>query len=460
MAQETGQPVRIREYVAYGFGDLASVLYLRFFSFYLLYYYVELKGLSPAAIGLMLLLTRIFDAVTDPGMGLISDRTRSRWGCYRPYILWGAIPYGIGGYLVFAAPDLSGTGLLIWAYATFSLVMLIYTVVNVPYSGLLGVISPKAGERETATAYRFVFAAMSDIVMALVAATIIRVVGQNDEAFGVTVAMAAVALIATTLLLMCFAGTRERISPPAVQSTPKTDIVTLIKVREWLIVLVCAITVMVGIASHATSAIFYIRYIINDDGQPIFLFIDRIGLFMGVGSISALGAIVGRLLFKRFDKGPLLVASLLAQCIFKACYLIIPADGYAAAVLLNCAYNLVFGISLVALFSMYTDIARHIHWKFHLQMTGLVISASLFSMKLGGAVGGAVPGFIMDMTGFVAGQPQTETAIWGIYASFSLIPAMVLLTGTFAARYYGITRSRLGEIEAELDARAESQTAH
>ena len=459
MAHWGSRPIRIREFIAYGLGDLASVLFLRFFGFYLFYYYVDLKGISPAAIGLMLLLTRVFDAVTDPGMGILADRTRSRWGRYRPYILIGAIPYGFAGFLVFSAPDLSDIGLLVWAYVTYSLSMLLYTIVNVPYSGLLGVISPKAAERETATTYRFVFAAFSDIVMALVATTIVREVGQGDEAYGITMAMGAIAAIASILLLACFANTRERIAPPVTNSSPKTDLATLIRIRAWLVVLVCAITVMIGIAAHATSAIFYLRYVGNDDGEAVLLFLDSLGLFMGVSVFSAVGAVIGRLLLKSYEKRVILIASMLAQGVFKLGYLLIPADSLTLVLLLNVGFNLGLGVALVVLFSMYTDIARHIHWKHDLQMTALVVSASMFAMKLGGAIGGAVPGFIMEATDFAAGQPQQELATWGILVSFGAIPAVFLFLGGYVARFYDITGEKLAQIELELAERDEGRTA-
>ena len=155
--------IKLKEKLGYGVGDLASGLYLNFFGFFLFYFLVDLNGLAPAAISLMLLLTKLVDAVTDPMMGAISDRTRSRWGRYRPYMLFGAVPFGFFGVLVFAAPDLSPTGLLIWAYVTYTLAMLVYTFVNVPYGGLLGVISPSAEQRGSVTAYRMFFSAMSGI---------------------------------------------------------------------------------------------------------------------------------------------------------------------------------------------------------------------------------------------------------------------------------------------------------
>ncbi|MEQ8204936.1 MAG: MFS transporter, partial [Woeseia sp.] len=153
-------PLSLREKDGYGLGDMASNFYMGFFGLFLLYYYTDVFGIPPAAAATMLLLTKVVDAISDPAMGLISDRTTSRWGKYRPYLLWGAIPYALLGYLLFLGPELSTTGKLIFAYVTYTLVMLAYTAINVPYSALLVVISPVAEERTKATQFRFVFASL------------------------------------------------------------------------------------------------------------------------------------------------------------------------------------------------------------------------------------------------------------------------------------------------------------
>jgi len=156
-----------KEKVGYGVGDMASNFYMGFFGLFLLYYYTDVFGISPAAAATMLLVTKIIDAISDPAMGLIADRTNTRWGKYRPYLIWMAIPYALFGYLLFLGPDLSDTGKLIYAYVTYSLVMLAYTAINVPYSALLAVISPVAEERTKATQFRFIFASFGTLMVGL-----------------------------------------------------------------------------------------------------------------------------------------------------------------------------------------------------------------------------------------------------------------------------------------------------
>jgi len=177
-------PLSIREKVGYGLGDMASNFYNGFFGIFLLYYYTDVWGISPAAAGTMFLVTKILDAVTDPAMGLIADRTQTRWGKYRPYLLWMAIPYALLGYLLFLGPDLSDVGKLIFAYVSYSLVMLAFTAINVPYSALLAVIHPKTEEREKATQYRFIFASLGTLTVGAMTKPLVEFLGQGDELTG------------------------------------------------------------------------------------------------------------------------------------------------------------------------------------------------------------------------------------------------------------------------------------
>jgi len=187
-----------KEKVGYGVGDMASNFYMGFFGLFLLYYYTDVFGISPAAAATMLLVTKIIDAISDPAMGLIADRTNTRWGKYRPYLIWMAIPYALFGYLLFLGPDLSDTGKLIYAYVTYSLVMLAYTAINVPYSALLAVISPVAEERTKATQFRFIFASFGTLMVGLFTTPLVGILGQGDEVqgFRLTIILFAVLSIA------------------------------------------------------------------------------------------------------------------------------------------------------------------------------------------------------------------------------------------------------------------------
>jgi len=204
--------VRLGEKLGYGIGDLASGLMLNFFGVFLLYFFVDLGGLAPAAIGVMLGITKLIDAVTDPVMGAISDRTRTRWGRYRPYLLLGSIPLGIIMVLIFTAPeDMTGTPLLIWAYVTYTLCMLAFTAVNVPYGGLLGVISPSSKVRSNVTAFRMFFSALGGILVGALGTTLVRELGGEDERLGIILTISCIAAVSVCALLITFATSKERI---------------------------------------------------------------------------------------------------------------------------------------------------------------------------------------------------------------------------------------------------------
>ncbi|MCL7992136.1 MAG: MFS transporter, partial [marine benthic group bacterium] len=204
-------PLSFREKVGYGLGDMASNFYMGFFGLFLLYYYTDVFGISPAAAATMLLVTKIVDAVSDPAMGLISDRTDSRWGKYRPYLLWVAIPYALLGYLLFLGPDLSDTGKLIYAYVTYTLVMLAYTAINVPYSALLAVISPVAAERTKATQFRFIFASLGTLCVGAFATPLVGLLGGGNEVLGFRLTIVLFAVLSVAIFWFTFATTRERI---------------------------------------------------------------------------------------------------------------------------------------------------------------------------------------------------------------------------------------------------------
>ncbi|WP_164931311.1 MFS transporter [Erythrobacter sp. HKB08] len=454
MAERSHEKIGIGEKLGYGVADLSSGLYLNFFGFFLLYFFVDLGGLAPAAIGLMLFLTKLVDAVTDPMMGAIADRTRTRWGRYRPYLLWGALPFGACGALVFAAPDLSPAMTLVWAYATYTLAMLAYTAVNVPYSGLLGVISPSAHERASVTAYRMVFSSLAGITIGILGTTMVRELGGGDEALGILLTMSCIAAFSVFCILTTFFTTKERIPPAPQRGSIRQDLAALVRTPPWIALAIAAILGVLAIASRAGSALFWFKYVAQDQGTPVLLFLDRVALFytaLALGQVS--GVVLGNLLQRRFEKrdiilfgGMLKVAGILAFYLF-------PIDAVVPQTFAQLFVGIGFGLLMVMSFSMFTDIAEFVDWKSGLQMTGLVVAASIFAVKAGIAFGSAVPGFVLDLTGFVAGEVQSETAMLGIELSFAVIPALSLVPAMIAMLFYRLDHKTIARVEADLGIR-------
>lgn len=448
----------MREKLGYGVGDLTSQLYLSFFSFFLLYFFADLGGIAPASVALMLLLAKLLDAVTDPLMGALADRTRTRWGRYRPYLLWGAVPLGVTGAMIFAAPEMSKGALLAWAYVTYALTMIAFTVIYVPYSGLLGAISPKSDERASFAAYRMIFSALAGIAVGILGTTLIRELGQGDERYGIMVTMFGIAVIAVISILITFATTHERVPPPKTSGTIRGDLSVVIRTPSWIAVAIAAILVPVAIAARAGTAKFYYKYVVGDDGTPVFLFLDRAGIFftaLALGQI--IGVVAGNLLQRRFEKAHLLFAAGALKVAAILVFYLLPIDAILLEFIAQLFVGTAFGVMMVLSYSMFTDIAEYLDWKTNRLMTGLVISASIFAIKTGIAMGGAIPGFILGATGFVANQPQDAPAIAGINLAFALIPALVIIPAGAAMFFYKLDRATIEQVERELAERRASE---
>ena len=447
-------PLSFREKVGYGLGDMASNFYMGFFGLFLLYYYTDVFGISPAAAATMLLVTKVVDAISDPAMGLIADRTDSRWGKYRPYLFWVAIPYALLGYLLFLGPELSELGKLIYAYVTYTLVMLAYTAINVPYSALLAVISPVAAERTKATQFRFVFASLGTLSVGAFATPLVSLLGGGDQVLGFRLTIILFAVLSVLIFWFTFVSTRERIRPEPHNSSVGEDFSALLKNASWIILVATGILVVVGLIARFASIVFYIKYYMLDEGFPVFWIFDKIALLTSFGLIGQLtGALMTPMLAARFEKHHLVIGMNLLHAILLGVCFVIPPDQFVLIVAVHSLGILTFGVIITLLFSMYTDCAEYGEWKTGKNTAGLTVSASMFSLKFGSAVGGALPGFMLAWFGFVANEVQTDRAITGIRLMFNVLPAVFFLAGGLLMFFYTIDRKTLGRIEAELHER-------
>nr|WP_298928953.1 glycoside-pentoside-hexuronide (GPH):cation symporter [uncultured Erythrobacter sp.] len=457
MAEAASDRVRLGEKIGYGVGDLSSGLMLNFFGFFLLYFFVDLGGLAPAAIGIMLFVTKLIDAVTDPMMGAIADRTRTRWGRYRPYLLFGAVPLGISMVLIFSAPDDMGdTALLIWAYVTYTLCMLAFTAVNVPYGGLLGVISPSSKVRGNVTAFRMFFSALGGILVGALGTTLVREFGNGDEELGILLTISCVAGVSVICLLISFASTKERVPPVKENGALGEDFGVLVRTGSWIAVAIAAILGVTSIAARAGTAPFFFKYVVGDDGAPVFFFLDRPALFLtalAIGQVA--GVIVGSILQRWFEKAHLLIAAGISMSALTAVFYFLPLDAIWPQTAVQFLIGIGFGMLMVLSYSMFTDIAEFIEWKSGRQMTALVIAASVFGVKAGVGLGSFIPGMVLSVTGFDANGEQSETALMGIQLAFAVIPGAVLIPAAIALLFYRINRRVLAQAENELSTRRE-----
>lgn len=453
-------PLRFGEKVGYGLGDMASNFYNGFFGIFLLYYYTDVWGISPAAAGTMFLVTKILDAVTDPAMGLIADRTQTRWGKYRPYLLWMAIPYALLGYLLFLGPDLSDMGKIIFAYASYSLVMLAFTAINVPYSALLAVIHPKSEEREKATQYRFIFASLGTLTIGAMTKPLVEFLGGGDELMGFRLTIILFAVLSIILFLITFATTRERVEPKRSGGSVRKDFGVLLSNVSWIVLAISGILIVVGLIARISSAAFYMKYYVPSGEGAGLWWMDRTSLLITLGFVGQLfGAMLTPTFLKVFDKRQLMIfmavlnASLLFGCYF------VPPEWYWSITAFHVASIFTFGVMITLLFAMYTDCAEYGEWKSGVNSAGLTVSASMFSLKTGSAVGSAVPAFILAGFGFIANEVQTPEAISGIRLMFNIVPALFFAGAGFLIVFYKLNGKTVKRIEKELSKRRREVTA-
>ncbi len=450
---QTGQ-LSFKEKLGYGLGDSASNFFFQVFNIFLLYYYTDVFGLNPAAVGTMFLVTKLVDAFTDPVMGIMADRTSTRWGKFRPYILWGAIPYGLLGYAMFAGPDFSDTGKLIYAYATYTLMMLAYTVINVPYGALMGVISPSSKERLKVSSYRFVCAFSAAWLIGTFVTPLKAILGGGDEAEGFRITMMIFSVISIALFWVTFATTKERVVPPPVQASIKDDLRAAARNLPWIAMLVSGVFTLAQIAVKAGAQIYFLKYFVGDDGTPIFWIFDKTAVFLSLGMFAFIAGVSTTQYLNRYiDKRNLLVLVNVLGIVLAVPLFFIGADQYWLLVALNCLMQFVAGPGPALVFAMYADCADYGEYKSGRRTTGLIYSAGGFAAKFGLAIGAGLSGFILAGFGFVANVEQTEASMFGIRLMYIVYPAILLILGTAALYFYRLTDKQMVDIEAELASR-------
>ena len=448
------EKLRFKEKLGYGLGDTASNFFFATFNVFLLYYYTDIFGLSAAAVGTMFLVTKIVDAASDPIMGLIADRTNSRWGKFRPYLLWAAVPYGLCGYAMFANPDLTYVGKLIYAYVTYSMMMLAYTAINVPYSALMGVISPSSLERTKVASYRFFCAFTAGWLVGTFVTPLKNILGGGNEALGFQYTMAIFAVLSVGLFWITFATTKERVTPVATKSDLKADFRALLQNGPWRVLFITGIVTLMNVAVRNGTLLYYFKYYVGDDGSRIFLIFDKTAVFMSTGLLAMLiGVSLTKTLSARFEKRKLMIVLSLLNAVSMGLFFITPPDQYWLMVAVNCVGTLVIGPTPALVWSMYADTADYGEYKTGRRTTALVFSTVQFSHKLGLAVGAGLAGIILAGFGFVANEVQTETAMLGIRFMFSVFPAVLAVIGVIAIYFYRIDSALIRRMERELEER-------
>jgi GPH family glycoside/pentoside/hexuronide:cation symporter len=458
----------LKEKLGYSVGDTASNLFFQTIMLFLTYFYTDVFGLPAAAVGTLFLVTRLWDAVNDPIMGTLADRTRSRWGKFRPYILFMSLPFCVIGVLAFTTPHFSVTGKLIYAFITYNLLMMTYTAVNVPYSALMAVITPNSMERTELSTYRFVAAFFGGFIVQASMMYLVKYFGNGDQATGWQWAMGCLSGLAFVLFMITFTTTKERVYPPKEQkSNLKVDLKDLFTNKPWLLIAGATVFQLIFIVIRSSMIVYYFKYFVKDQtltlfGNPINLSFEALtSSFLLSGTIvTILGAILTTSFAKRFDKKFTYAFALSVSAIMCSLYYFLQPQDVIFMYALNIVVSFAFGPVSVLQWAMYTDTADYSEWKRGRRATGLVMAASLFALKMGLTLGGATVAWMLDYYGFAANQVQSPEAINGIIKLMSVYPAVAgIIGGLLILFFYPVSNKMMVQIEEELTTRRRNESA-
>lgn len=439
-----------KEKVAYGLGDTASNIVFQTVMLFLTFFYTDIFGISPAVVGSMFLLVRIIDAVTDPLMGALADNTHSRYGQYRPYLLWLALPFAFCSVLAFTTPEFSENGKVWYAFVTYTLLMLAYTAINIPYSALGGVLTANPNERVSVQSYRFVFGMLGGLIVTACTLPLVQFFGQGDQAKGYQWTIAAMSLFGLILFLMCFAGTKERVQAPVGQKlTFKSSLQTLWQNDQWRVLCVAAMILLTGMVLRNTLAIYYVKYYLARD--------DLISWFMTLGMIGNIaGVALASYLATKVDKVKAYIGLQLISAVICALGFFIAPDQLQLAFIMHFLWCFFLQMATPLLWAKMADTVDYGHVKTGLRVTGLVYSSIVFFIKLGLAIGGAMAGWLLAWYGYQAGQAQSADTLNGLLLSFTLWPALCSVLVALVMTRYRLSNQRVQQVSAELAAKSQA----
>ena len=456
------QKLSFKEKFSYGFGDLASVLYWQTFMLYFTYFYTDVFLIPAGAAATMFLVSRIWDGVNDPVMGMIADRTKTRWGHFRPYLLWICVPFAVVGVLTFTVPDFDPQGKLIWAYVTFILIMMLYTAINIPYTALLGVISPNSDERTSVSSFKFLFAFSAGIIVSATLLPMVKAFGGGNEAKGFQLSFVVYGIAAIIFFLIAFRGTKERVQPPKTQkSSVKKDLYELITNGPWLILLATTVTFILFVAVRGSVTVHYFKYFIGEKeltlpflGTAKYDFDSLVSAYNTIGQISSfVGVLMVSWVARSIGKKKAFIIIFIIAIVSTGAIYLLNADQLGLLFFLQITGSITGGPLSVLIWAMYADTADYNEWKRGRRATGLIFSASTMSQKFGWAIGAYVALTLMSQVGFQPNQTQSTESLNGLIALFSIIPAGFGVLSILILIFYPISDKKIAEIGTELEQR-------
>lgn len=449
----------LKEKIGYGFGDMSSSMFWKIFSYYLPFFYSNIFGLSLADAGVLMLVTRIWDAVSDPMMGVIADRTHTRWGKYRPYLLWMAVPFAVAGILLFTTPDMSPTGKLIWAYVTYILMMTVYTGINVPYGAMLGVMTDDSNTKTVFSSYRMFFAYGGSFIALGAWEPLCNWFGSMEYSPTASwqYAMIVIACFCLIGFLLCFSMTREHVKSAVSKSVGK-DMKSLVRNTPWWILSGAALlSNSFNTVRGATAAYFFKDYISANAFLDFGVFNLALyaGLFLMVGEVSNMIGVALAVPFSmRLGKKSTYIFSLVCLVVFSVIFFFIPntTTGWWLMMLFQIIISVFTGIISPLVWSMYADVADYAEHKDGTASNGLIFSSGSMAQKFGGAFAGWAVMALLAVFGYNTAEDavQTPEALDGLKYLMSFIPAAIAALSILMLFIYPLNRHRMEAINADL----------
>lgn len=487
------QKISISEKIGYSLGDCSANLVFQMMMIYQTKFYTDVFGLEGAIAGSVMLIARIVDAFVDPTVGILSDKTQTRWGKYRPWILWTALPFMVFYVLAFYNPGIEDKSLVaVYATISYTLLMTLYSFNNTPYASLGGVMTSDIKERNSITSIRFVAATIAQfIVQGLTLPLVGKFAGANgDKGHGWLCTISLFAVIGFIFFIITFFSARERITPPASQKTDtRKDIRDVFHSIPWRAMFILTLFLFTTLAMWGSAMNYYFENYV--DANALYTFLDKLGLVaveanasfsynilnafglivnspekayeVGFGVFNMVGALVqffgvillSSFLANRYGKKRVFIFCLTLTAIFTALFYFPNETDIETMFVLNFLKSLAYAPTVPLLWAMIADVADHSEYVNYRRATGFVFAGVVFALKAGLGIGGAILGFLLSGFGYVsgAGTAQTESAIHGIILSSSLIPAATFFIGVIALYFYPITKAYNEKMQAELTER-------
>ena len=441
------------EKFGYGLGDMAANFVFQAMMALQLNFYTDTFGLTPAQAGTMFLIVGLGAAVFNPVMGVIADRTHTRWGRFRPWLLWTALPFGVIGVLTFTTPNLSGGAKLMYAWVTYLLLRLIYTANNVPYASLTGVMTDDPDERTSIASYRQLFANGAGFIVQSLAIPMVVFLGRGSSARGYQLTMGIFLVTSVLMFLIAFAVSKERIQPdPKQKSSVGQDLGDLVKNGPWIALFMVTTFYFIALMIRGSLMLPYFKYCAGN--QLLFSWFNGFGL-----TALLIGVACSTALTKRIGKRTLFVWSMVLTGVFCIALFFIPPTATIAIIALEVARQFVYGCSGPVLWAMMGDVADYGEWKTGRRATGTVTAGVVFALWIGLALGGAIAGWLLSLYGYQSNAVQTEHALMGIRLIASVYAGAAFLAAAACLMFYGINMKLNLTISHDLSERRKTFTA-